>query len=1068
MSSRPPVRMYPLAPETSADPLHRSPLESEAPESEAPEPGALPAAARHQILVEWNEPRPEYRGDGLMADLFTARALGQPGAVALVSGEERISYRSLEARAAALAAGLRRLGVEPEGIVGVLLERSPDMVAALLAIWKCGGAYLPLDPEHPADRMAYLLADGLRGPGPRLVLTQRSLTARIPDGTGVRLVCVDDATGPVPVSEVPAPRRPVLPDHPAYVIYTSGSTGRPKGIVISQRSLANRILWACAAEVGVDSIFLHKTTLTFDVSLAEIFAPLLSGGRCVLTRPGGQRDLGYLADLIQREAITHASFPPATLKLLLDLPDVERKLRSLRVLVTGGETVPPELPRRTRELLPATTLYNRYGPTETTISVLTGACDPASRGEIVPLGRPIGHARIYVLDGDLRPLPVQVPGELYVGGPGVARGYLGRPDLTASSFLPDPLGGGAGERLYRTGDRARWLPNGSVEFLGRLDHQIKIRGFRVELEEIEAVLAEHPRVRAAAVVPLEEAATGSCRLIACLVAEEAPLDAGELRRFTADRLAGYMVPAAFVELADLPRTLSGKVDRGALREIALRDSISSPPPVAPRPGLEGVLAGWFQELLEIPGIGVEESLFDLGGHSLLLVGLQSRLRAELGIDVELADIARNPSVGALARFIAAGACGAEVTPEQLAADAELAPEIRPDEGGEAALRPPATVLLTGATGFLGAHILEQLLAQTWARVVCVVRAADDAAAGQAVRRTMERYGLWREERARRITAFAGDLGCPLLGLAAAPFQELAATVDAVYHCGAQVNLLYPYETLRTVNVGGTLEILRFAAAGRRKEVHHISTLSVLEKLSFGGPGAAPEEPLDAGAAGLAGGYRQSKWVAEKLVESAHRRGIPAVVYRPGWITSHSDTGIFNPADFLGRLIVASIRLGAAPDLGAIEVCPTPVDYVSAAIVWLSRRREPGGVYHLINPQPVAFDRLIELINDLGHPVEKIPLGRWAAGLADFVEREGSPLLAPLSAFLRGLGADPTFDGNPPWRPLRFDSSRTQQALAGGAVTCPAIGPRFLEGYLAALVEQELIPAADRELRRSVR
>jgi amino acid adenylation domain-containing protein/thioester reductase-like protein len=1019
----------------------------------------------HQILVEWNEPRPEHAGEGLVADLLAARAEQQPGAAALIAGDDRISYGGLEARATALAAGLRRLGVGPEVVVGVLLERSPDMVAALLAVWKCGGAYLPLDPEHPADRMAFFLEDGLRGPGPRLVLTQRRLAARIPAGTGVRLVCVDEAPGPVAVREEPAPCRPPLPDHPAYVIYTSGSTGRPKGIVISHRSLANRLLWACAAEVGADAVFLHKTTLTFDVSLAEIFAPLLAGGRCVLTRPGGQRDPAYLADLIQREGITHASFPPATLKLLLDLPGVGEKLRSLRVLVTGGETVPPDLPRRVGELLPATTLYNRYGPTETTISVLTGACDPRSEEDTVPLGRPIGRARLYVLGDDLRPRPAMADGEIYIGGPGVARGYLGRPDLTAASFVPDPFGG-PGERLYRTGDRARWRPDGTVEFLGRLDHQIKIRGFRVELEEIEAVLVEHPRVREAAVVPQQEAATGSCRLIACLVAAEGErVDGGELRRFLGDRLAGYMVPAAFVAMAALPRTLSGKIDRAALREIALRGPGAPALPTEPRDGLEATLAALFRELLEIPGLGTEESLFDLGGHSLLLVGLQTRLRSALAIEVELADLARNPSVGSLARFLAAGARGSEITPGQLAADAVLAPEIRPVPDGETALKPPVTVLLTGATGFLGAHLLEQLLAQTWARVICLVRAPGEVAAREAVRRALERYGLWREERARRISAVPGDLGRPFLGLPEAAFHELAATVDAVYHCGAQVNLLYPYETLRAANVDGTREVLRFAAAGRAKEVHHVSSLSVLERRPLPRSGAVAEAPLAGGGEGLAGGYRQSKWVAEKLVEEARGRGIPAVVYRPGWITGHTATGIANPDDFLGRLIVASIRLGAAPDLGPIEVCPTPVDYVSAAIVWLSLRRAPGEVYHLINPHPVAFDRLVDLVNELGHPVEMLPLDRWAAELAAFAEGDGRELLAPLAGFLRRLDA-----GGPPlWRPLRFDSTRTREALAAGPVACPAVDRRLVESYLASLAEAGRIPPADRaELRRSVR
>ncbi|MFP5286602.1 MAG: non-ribosomal peptide synthetase, partial [Thermoanaerobaculia bacterium] len=416
--------------------------------------GKLSEAARHQIAVEWNEPVPDYPDAGLLPDLLASRAAAQPDAVALVSGSERLSYRDLDAWANRLADRLRDLGAGPEVVVGILLERSPAMVAALMAVWKCGAAYLPLDPDYPPDRMAYILEDA--GSGPRIVVTDPGLADRIP-GSGVELFLVGspeteaEAASQATESHFP----PLLPEHPAYLIYTSGSTGRPKGIVISHGALANRILWACAAEVGPDDVFLHKTTLTFDVSVPEIFAPLVAGGRCVLARPGGHRDLPYLAELIARESITHASFPPAALRLLLEIPDAAEKLRSLRVVITGGETVPPDLPGQVRAVLPVATLYNRYGPTEATISVLTGACDPDDGSALVPLGRPIARARVYVLDEQMRLLPPLEPGEIYIGGVCLARGYLNRPDLTARRFVPDPIGDEPGARLYRTGDRAR-------------------------------------------------------------------------------------------------------------------------------------------------------------------------------------------------------------------------------------------------------------------------------------------------------------------------------------------------------------------------------------------------------------------------------------------------------------------------------------------------------------------------------------------------------------------------------------------------------------------------------------
>jgi myxalamid-type nonribosomal peptide synthetase MxaA len=1022
----------------------------------------LSEAARHLIAIEWNEPVPDYPDAGLMPDLLAARAAAQPNAVALVCGAERIRYRELDAWAGRLADRLRELGVGPEVIVGVLLERSPAMVASLLAIWKCGAAYLPLDPEYPPERMMYILQDGLAGPGPRIIMSDRELASWISE-LGIELFLVGSPETEVRSRTAELSLPPLRPEHPAYLIYTSGSTGRPKGIVVSHEALANRILWSCAAEFGPGDAFLHKTTLTFDVSLPEIFAPLVAGGRCVLARPGGHRDLPYLADLIAQESITHVSFPPSALRLLLEIPDAAVKLRSLRVVITGGESVPPDLPASVRAVIPAT-LYNRYGPTEATVSVLTGACDPESPGA-VPLGRPIARSRIYVLDEQMRLLPPLAPGEIHIGGICLARGYLGRPDLTAERFVPDPIGKEPGARLYRTGDRGRLRPDGTVEFLGRLDYQVKIRGFRVEIEEIEVALGAHPTVREAVVIADEETATGSLRLIAFLVPEgSATPDPGELRRFLAGRLPSYMIPSTFVLRTDFPRTLSGKVDRSALAMSARSEARADRPSLVPQNGLKSVLAGYLQELLQVPRIEVGDNLLELGCHSLLLVRFQSRLREALGIELPLADILRNPSVGALARLLETGTKGGEITAEQLAAEATLEPDIRPapDQGVPTAL--PEAVLLTGATGFLGAHLLSDLLDRTSARLHCLVRAADERQGMEALRRTLDRYGLWREEAVGRIIPVPGDLARPRLGLTETGFREMAETVDAIYHAGALVNYAYPYEALRSANVEGTRELLRMTVAGRAKILHHISSLSVLEKIPHRRSGAAPEVPLDGDPAGLTGGYRQSKWVAERLVQIAIERGVPATIFRPGWITGSSSTGAINPADFLVRLLVGSLQTGMVPDLGPIEVCPTPVDWVGAGIAWLSLRPESvGQVFHLINPRPVAFEKVLELFQDLGFPLRKVPVHHWAASLANLAGSGDSELLEPLEDFLRQVVSEQEDLAAEPGRfqPLRFASAATQAALAAGSLECPRVDRRLLETYLAFLAPQYLLSAGSR-------
>ena len=525
----------------------------------------LSPAERQQLLVEWNAPEAEYPGEGLVPERLAARAARTPEATALVLDGRWMSYGELDARAARIGRHLRALGVGPESRVGILAERSFAMVAALLGIWKAGGAYLPLDGSLPAERLAFMLADA----GVAAVLVERHLAAALPDPAGPipgRTLVLDalwDAEPPA-VGETSATPH-LLPDHPAYVLYTSGSTGRPKGVVVAHRALDNRLRFVQAMDLAPGDSFLHKTTISFDASIAEIFGPLLVGGRTVLARPGGERDPGYLIGLLRQHEVSHASFTMAMLSVLLK----EHSLRdcpSLRTMVTGGETVPPDLPDRFHAQSDAE-LLNRYGPTEATISVTSWRCLREPRGRGIPIGRPIARAEIHLLDRDLQPVPIGVPGELCIAGVCLARGYLDRPALTAEKFIPCPFSATPGGRLYRSGDLARFRSDGAIEFVGRIDSQVKVRGFRVELGEIEAALQEHPAVERSAVVDREEPGTGSRRLVAYFVPRPGgavtPADLQELLRV---KVPGYMMPAAFVALERLPLGPTGKVDRRALPE----------------------------------------------------------------------------------------------------------------------------------------------------------------------------------------------------------------------------------------------------------------------------------------------------------------------------------------------------------------------------------------------------------------------------------------------------------------------------------------------------------------------
>ena len=603
----------------------------------------MPAAERAQVLEAWNATAAD-RPAGLFHEMFEAQVRRAPDAPALLFAGTTVAYAELDRWANRLANHLRGLGVGPEGRVGVCLERGPSLVAAFLGVLKAGGAYVPLDPEYPAARLGHMLADG----GVAAVLAHSATAAALPEHGAVvvrldadreRIEAESDASprdaeavAGCPLSPVPSPLSL------AYVIYTSGSTGTPKGVLVPHAGLCN-VARAQARDLGVgpgDRV-LQAASPSFDASVFEIAMALGTGAAlCLGTRdelaPGPE-----LVRLLRGAGVTAATLSPSALAALPDDP-----LPALRTLATAGEACPAELVDR---WAPGRRFLNLYGPTEATIWSTTAACEPG--GAPPPIGRPVANTTAYVLDAGMEPVPVGVPGELYVGGAGVARGYGGRPALTAERFVPDPFGGGAGARLYRTGDRARWLARGELEFLGRVDAQVKIRGFRVEPGEVEAALRAHPAVRDAVAVVREDA-PGDRRLVAYVTAGGAadPPAAGELRAWLRERVPEHMVPSAWVALEGLPLTPNGKLDRAALP--APGDASGGSDYAAPRTPVEEVLAGIFAEVLRAGRVGIHDDFFALGGHSLLATRVASRVREAFGVEMPLRALFEAPSVAELA------------------------------------------------------------------------------------------------------------------------------------------------------------------------------------------------------------------------------------------------------------------------------------------------------------------------------------------------------------------------------------------------------------------------------------
>jgi amino acid adenylation domain-containing protein len=600
---------------------------------------------RRQLVLEWNDTAVDFPRDARAHELFQQQVRRTPNAPALVFGGSTLTYADLDRQVDEMAHRLRALGVGAETLVGLCVERSADMVVALLGVLAAGGAYLPLAPEHPQERLAYMLDDARVG----LLIVDRATRDRFA-GRGPRLLTIGEDSERAGVESQTAPVGRGTSAAAAYVIYTSGSTGRPKGVVVPHQALVGFLAsMARRPGLGAGDTVVATTTLSFDIAALELLLPLTVGAKVVVVAREIARDGALLAATIREHRATLLQATPATWRILIEAG--WRGQDGLKVLC-GGEAMSVGLADALLER--AAEVWNVYGPTETTVWSSVHRLE--RRGVPPVIGQPIENTQIYVLDAALEPVPVGVVGELCIGGVGVARGYLGRPALTAERFVPDPLGPAPGARLYRTGDHGRVLADGTLEYLGRGDHQVKVRGFRIELGEVEETLRRQPGVRQA-VTAVSVDPSGENRLVAYVVSSEASaFDAGGLRARLRATLPEYMVPSVIVPLAALPLTPNGKVDRKALpAPVAAREQLGLPY-VAPRTPEEDALAAIWREALGLERVGVDDNFFALGGHSLVATLVASRIRSELGVDVPLKLLFELPTIGGLvAALTAAGA-----------------------------------------------------------------------------------------------------------------------------------------------------------------------------------------------------------------------------------------------------------------------------------------------------------------------------------------------------------------------------------------------------------------------------
>ncbi|WP_392535134.1 non-ribosomal peptide synthase/polyketide synthase [Nostoc sp. C117] len=611
----------------------------------------LTEVEQQQLLVEWNNTQADYPLDKCLHELFEEQVALTPDAVAVVFVDERseasrrvnqqLTYQQLNCRANELAHYLQSLGVGADVLVGICVERSIEMVVGLLGILKAGGAYLPLDPDYPQDRLSFMLEDAQV----RVLLTQQQLKEKLPQHQA-QVVCLDTDWELISQFSQENPITTVQASNLAYVIYTSGSTGKPKGAMNTHLGICNRLLWMQQAYqlTAIDCI-LQKTPFSFDVSVWEFLWPLITGARLVVAKPGGHKDSAYLVNLIQEQQVTHVHFVPSMLQVFLEEPSLEN-CHSLKRVICSGEALPVELQERFFTRLECE-LHNLYGPTEAAIDVTYWQCFPNGNLRTVPIGRAIANTQIYILDEYLQLVPIGVPGELHIGGAGLARGYLNRPELTKEKFISNPFDN---SKLYKTGDLARYLPDGTIEYIGRIDNQIKIRGFRIELGEIEVLLNQYEEVQASCVIACE-GMTGDKRLVAYIVPHQhSKPTINELRQFLKAKLPDYMVPSAFVILESMPLTSNGKVDRRALPTPDLYSEIKDKY-VAPRTPIEEILAQAWSQVLQLPQVGIHDNFFELGGHSLLATQLVSRIRNIFKVELPLRELFARATLAELAKEI---------------------------------------------------------------------------------------------------------------------------------------------------------------------------------------------------------------------------------------------------------------------------------------------------------------------------------------------------------------------------------------------------------------------------------